>query len=200
MNIFVIDSDNNITGFGSGEELPETAGTGKFKSREELGQLAETWPADRLVVIWNTLPGRIPVKKFTDRKTAVGRIWKAVQSLRPAVAPEAAHVAADKPRAGKKASAVNKGTQAEKPARRGATGRRPPKAVTAGGREGSKTADVLALLRQPKGATLREVMKATGWQAHSVRGFLSGTVGKKMGLAVSSTKSDDGERSYSIKR
>jgi hypothetical protein len=42
MNIFVIDSDNNITVFGSGEELPETAGTGKFKSREELGQLAET--------------------------------------------------------------------------------------------------------------------------------------------------------------
>jgi hypothetical protein len=94
MNIFVIDSDNNITVFGSGEELPETAGTGKFKSREELGQLAETWPVDRLVEIWNTVPGRIPVKKFTDRKTAVGRIWKAVQSLRPAVAPEVAHVAA----------------------------------------------------------------------------------------------------------
>jgi hypothetical protein len=42
-------------------------------------------------------------------------------------------------------------------------------------------------------------MKVTGWQPHSVRGFLSGTVGKEMGLAVSSTKGEDGERSYSVK-
>ena len=42
-------------------------------------------------------------------------------------------------------------------------------------------------------------MQETGWQPHSVRGFLSGTVRKKMGLAVISTKSEDGERSYSIK-
>jgi hypothetical protein len=42
-------------------------------------------------------------------------------------------------------------------------------------------------------------MKVTGWQPHSVRGFLSGTVGKKMGLTVTSTKGEDGERSYSIK-
>jgi hypothetical protein len=43
------------------------------------------------------------------------------------------------------------------------------------------------------------LMKATGWQAHSVRGFLSGTIGKKMGLTVISTKGEDGERSYSVK-
>jgi hypothetical protein len=42
-------------------------------------------------------------------------------------------------------------------------------------------------------------MKATGWQPHSVRGFLSGTVGKKMELAVLSTKGEDGERTYSVK-
>lgn len=42
-------------------------------------------------------------------------------------------------------------------------------------------------------------MKATGWQPHSVRGFLSGTVGKKLGLTVTSTKGEDGERSYSVK-
>ncbi len=42
-------------------------------------------------------------------------------------------------------------------------------------------------------------MKATGWQPHSDRGFLSGTVGKKMGLTVTSTKGDDGERTYSVK-
>jgi hypothetical protein len=42
-------------------------------------------------------------------------------------------------------------------------------------------------------------MKVTGWQAHSVRGFLSGTVSKKLGLTVISTKVEDGERTYSVK-
>jgi hypothetical protein len=46
----------------------------------------------------------------------------------------------------------------------------------------------------------RQLMKATGWQPQSVRGFLSGTVGKKMGLTVTSTMGEDGERSYSITR
>jgi len=46
---------------------------------------------------------------------------------------------------------------------------------------------------------MKELMKATGWQPHSVRGFISGTVGKKMGLTVESAKGEDGERSYSIK-
>jgi tRNA U34 2-thiouridine synthase MnmA/TrmU len=45
----------------------------------------------------------------------------------------------------------------------------------------------------------KDAMKATGWQPHSVRGFLSGTVGKKMGLTITSTKGEDGERSYSVK-
>jgi hypothetical protein len=43
-----------------------------------------------------------------------------------------------------------------------------------------------------------DVMLATGWQAHSVRGFVSGTLGKKMGLTVNSIKGEDGERRYSI--
>ena len=42
-------------------------------------------------------------------------------------------------------------------------------------------------------------MKATGWQPHSVRGFLSGAVGMKMSLKLESTKAEDGERSYSVK-
>jgi hypothetical protein len=68
-----------------------------------------------------------------------------------------------------------------------------------GARDGSKAAKVLELLKQEGGTTLKALMKATGWQAHSVRGFLSGTVGKKMGLTVMSTKGEDGERNYSIK-
>jgi hypothetical protein len=63
----------------------------------------------------------------------------------------------------------------------------------------SKAAKILDLLQRPGGATAKELMKATGWQPHSIRGFLSGTVGKKMKLTVVSTKGEDGERSYSIK-
>jgi hypothetical protein len=63
---------------------------------------------------------------------------------------------------------------------------------------GTKTTKVLALLQRRGGATMKELMKATGWLPHSVRGFISGTVGKKMGLTVESTKAKDGERSYSV--
>ncbi len=69
---------------------------------------------------------------------------------------------------------------------------------TSGPREGSKTETILGLLRRAKGATLPEIMEAASWQAHSVRGFISGTLGKKMGLTVNSEKREDGTRVYSI--
>jgi hypothetical protein len=74
-----------------------------------------------------------------------------------------------------------------------------PRSARNDAREGSKTATILEMLKRPDGATAKELLKATGWQPHSLRGFLSGTVGKKMGLTVTSTKGEDGERSYSIK-
>ena len=73
-------------------------------------------------------------------------------------------------------------------------GRRAKKAAPA--RRGSKTAKILDLLKRPGGVTLKELIKATGWQAHSVRGFLSGTLGKKLGTPVESSKRADGERAY----
>ena len=66
------------------------------------------------------------------------------------------------------------------------------------GRENTKTAKVIALLQQPEEATLRAIMRATGWQTHSVRGFVSGHLKKKLGLKVRSSQRD-GERVYSIK-
>src|SRR5229473_2397057 len=88
-----------------------------------------------------------------------------------------------------------------KPAPKAKAAKKAPKGAKKadGARDGSKAAKILDLLKRPDGVTLKEVMKATGWQPHSVRGFLSGTVGKKMGLAVTSTKGENGERSYSVK-
>lgn len=65
-------------------------------------------------------------------------------------------------------------------------------------RDGSKKAVVLAMLRREGGVTLGEIAQATDWQLHSIRGFLSGQVAKKMGLKIDSTKDDGGKRRYHI--
>ena len=110
---------------------------------------------------------------------------------KPRAAAQKAHVAPSKARSGKKASPAKRATKDRKSAQS-------PKKAT-GARQGSKTAKVLDLLQHSGGATLKELMKATGWQAHSVRGFMSGVLGKKMGLTVTSTKAEDAERRYSVK-
>lgn len=60
-----------------------------------------------------------------------------------------------------------------------------------------KLGDMLKLLRRPAGATLEQMMNATGWQAHSVRGAMSGSLKKKQGLAITSEKTD-GKRIYRV--
>jgi hypothetical protein len=65
-------------------------------------------------------------------------------------------------------------------------------------RSGTKLALLLDLLQRKGGATIAEVMKATGWQAHSVRGAISGALKKKLGLAVASDKVEGRGRVYRI--
>jgi hypothetical protein len=62
----------------------------------------------------------------------------------------------------------------------------------------TKTERALALLRRPKGVTIAELGKATGWQRHSVRGFISGTLKKRKGLEILSAKDDNGLRRYRV--
>ena len=113
--------------------------------------------------------------------------------------------AAEAPKATQKATAAKRArTVAPKKAKastKAKAAKKAPKGAkkAAGARDGSKARTILDMLKRKDGTTLKELMKETGWQAHSVRGFLSGTVGKKMGLAVTSTKGEDGERTYSVK-
>ncbi len=62
----------------------------------------------------------------------------------------------------------------------------------------TKQQTCLDLLSRQEGATIEELQAATGWQQHSVRGFLAGAVKKKLGLTLLSEKPDDGPRRYRI--
>ena len=65
-------------------------------------------------------------------------------------------------------------------------------------RVGTKQAMLIAMLQAPEGAAMDEIVAATGWQAHTVRGAMSGALGKKLGLIVSSAKEDGRGRVYRI--
>ena len=103
----------------------------------------------------------------------------------------------------------NRAASSRKPARRKSSGGSSAGTRSAGRKERTqrpattpttKTEQVLGLLRRSKGASIADLSKATGWQAHSVRGFLSGTLKKKLGLAVVSEKDTKGVRRYRIAR
>jgi hypothetical protein len=91
--------------------------------------------------------------------------------------------------------------KASKKATRPAKAAKAPKETKAakseGIREGSKTAQVVALLKRENGATLQEIMTKMNWQRHTVRGFMAGAM-KKAGFTVESYKPEGGERTYRI--
>lgn len=65
-------------------------------------------------------------------------------------------------------------------------------------RTGTKQATLISMLRAPDGATIEEIMTATGWQSHTVRGAMAGALKKKLGLEVSSEKDDARGRVYRL--
>ncbi len=103
---------------------------------------------------------------------ATARIWKAIQNLEPV---------ANKLPAKREKAAPPVNATAPKPAK-----------------GSSKKDEIIALLSSAGGATLPQLMAATGWQKHSVRGFLSGTLNKKMGLKLSPSKNEACERLYRL--
>lgn len=70
--------------------------------------------------------------------------------------------------------------------------------LSGAGKPETRSAIILRLLRAKRGASIGELMEVTGWQAHSVRGFLSGTVRKTLGLALESKIGAAGERRYQL--
>jgi len=214
MKTFTIDNEtNNITIHTTIQAAEAVANAERFRNEAGLAKLAANWPAARLVEIWNGLAGETPVKKFKDRATAVSRIWKAIQSLgqagpaveepAPVSEPTANSTEAAIPTdatphvpdvVSSESAAKKKATRAKK-----APVTTPAKDVGAP-REGSKTSQVIAMLKREGGVTLEEIMTAMGWQKHTTRAVLSagGSLTKNHGLVVTSEKVGD-KRTYSIK-
>lgn len=186
MSLFTIDPDNNITALA--EVSAGARPTHAFSSEKELAQLTAGWPLARLLDAWNSFAGVAPfddlkpVKRFTSRNVAVGRIWAAVARLAARVGEPARHVA-PAPKRGKKTA--------------GRAVRRVRAQHTARASRSNKKAEVITMLKRAKGATLGEIEGATGWQKHTIRGLVS-ILGSKGGMTIESSKNVSGDRTYRI--
>jgi hypothetical protein len=200
MTTFTIDEQNNITAFSTQEEAAATTSTpfDTFANQKELVSLVGQWPPERLVAIWNSLPGVKPVKSFKTTKIAARRIWEQVQSLGETPKPKAERKAKAGAQAAKGAPAKGKASKKATAAKEAPKGKKGAKIEQSEGpREGSKTAQVVTMLQRKNGATLAEIMDKMSWQRHTVRGFMAGAM-KKAGYSVESFKPEGGERTYRI--
>ena len=202
MKTFTIDNENNITAFGTPEEAAATTTTpfDSFASQKELAELVAQLAGGAAGGHLEQPAGREAGEELQDQPRpppagsgSTSRAW-----AKPA-----------KPKAERKAKGWRTGGQGR--ARQGQgdqEGHRLPKKApkakkaakaqeSAGPREGSKTAQVVAMLQRKNGATLAEIMEKMGWQKHTVRGFMAGAM-KKAGYTVESFKSEEGERTYRI--
>jgi len=123
MTTFTIDTDNNISAFATQVEAAAAITTAYelFTTEKELAQLAGAWPAERLVAVYNSLPGAKPVKKFKTVATGASKIWESTHWWGGAAQPVAEPA---KPKAHKKA-------KGGAPAAQGTPAKKAPKAKTA---------------------------------------------------------------------
>src|ERR1035438_8901665 len=208
MQTFTIDSENNISAFATAEEAAAATQTpfDSFASETELAELVAGFPTERLLGLWNSLPGVTPVKGFKSPQAAASRIWKRIQKLgRSCPARSSAREAEDREKAAGRAPSA-KGTPAKGKKTKKATPAKAPKgkkgaktAEAAIPRDGSKTAQVVAMLQRKNRATIEEIMKTMGWLRHTVRGFMAGAM-KKAGYTVESFKPDGGSRTSRINK
>jgi FtsZ-interacting cell division protein ZipA len=126
-------------------------------------------------------PEKAPAKKPATQKKAAPKAAKNAKGAKP-------KPAAAKTKKATPAKTAAKAPKAAEPKAEGVV------------RQGTKTEIILNLLRRAKGATLGEIMAATSWQPHSCRGFISGILGKKLGLTVNSVKGENGQRTYSLSK
>jgi hypothetical protein len=214
MTIYTLESETgNITVFPTLEAAASASQTpfDVFTSREELAELIGSWPADRLLATHNSLPGVKPLKRLADSQRAASKIWERVEKLGPKVsaesepAPVTPQTKAKAATKGKAGAGAAKGAPAPRQTKKTATSakstakakksRQKPEASAP--REGSKMAQVIAMLQRKNGANITEIMQTMNWQRHTVRGFMAGAL-KKAGYAVESFKPDGGDRSYRL--
>jgi hypothetical protein len=222
MKAFTIDADKNIIAYDSQKEAKAAIDAGEggtiFSSQDQLNTLTASVPMSALIEIFNEFSGVTLVKKFTSRTVAITRIWRECQKLagaeqEPAEAAEPETpfdepVAEQEPEATPKQDKAKtvkepkvraqKAPKAAKPAK--AT-KQPTAAKEPAGapRPGSKTAQVIEMLKRKNGAELEEIMAKFGWLQHTARSLLSagGSITKKFGIAILSEKVGD-KRVYRI--
>ncbi len=196
--IFTIDTDNEIVAHETAPAARD--GVVLFATEKELAKVASGWPMDRLVETWNGFAGVAPfsdlkpVKKFENREKATRRIWAAIQKL--ALAPKVERFTDQENAALQKANTTLSHAFFGGPTpiaactasgRARKAGKAKVMKTAKGPRQGTAKANVLAMIQRTGGATLDEIRAATGWQPHTVRGFIS-VVPKRAGLTVTSTR------------
>jgi len=203
MTTFTINEKNEIVAFATPEQAAAHSATpfDTFSNADELVQLATAWPAERLLAVWNSVPGLTPATGIKDAGKAAKLIFKRLEKNGTAPAREKHPKAAGKAKGGAKAAkeAPAKGRAAKTTTTTKPTpkGKKAAKAEAGAPREGSKMAQVIGMLQRKNGASITEIMDAMGWQRHTVRGFMAGAL-KKAGYTVESFKPEGGERSYRL--
>ena len=187
MATFTIDNEDNITVFASAEEAAQAGDRTaiQFDSQAALGKVSADWPLSRFVEIWNSISGNKQVSKFADRKKAVARIWAAIQPIAERAVPQ-------EPKPAKPAKGA-------KPAKKAKAAKKSSPGKKAGDKDerSNKKAEVIAMMKRAKGATLAQIVEATGWQKHTIRGFVS-LLGSRGGEKTESSKNTAGDRTYRI--